>query len=288
MFKPGVAGLVVGLMALAVPQVLGTGYGWVQVAMGAALLALPLWVVIALPFAKIAATSLFDRLRRLRRDLRTRHRRRRIPRRGGVAPRARSAGRPPLAGAFVVVGMIACFGSIAHAPLAVMLMVAEMTGTLEMLAPAMVAVGLASAVVGDATIYENQLRNRTEAPAHRFRFGLPLLASLPVSEAMRPPRLVLHEDVAAREAHEQLAELGLPGTPVGDGDGTFQGSVDIDRLAAADPDQAVRSLTDGTVSAVPKDATWTRSSRSSRPITRRGCRCLMPNVGSSASSAPRI
>ena len=54
---------------------------------------------------------------------------------------------------FVIVAMIACFGSIAHAPLAVMLMVAEMTGSLEMLAPAMVAVGLATVVVGDQTIY---------------------------------------------------------------------------------------------------------------------------------------
>ena len=45
--------------------------------------------------------------------------------------------------------MMALFGSVAHAPLAVMLMVAEMTGNLSMLAPAMVAVGLATFVVGD-------------------------------------------------------------------------------------------------------------------------------------------
>ena len=156
---------------------------------------------------------------------------------------------------FVVVGMIACFGSIAHAPLAVMLMVGEMTGSLEMLAPAMVAVGLASVIVGDATIYESQLRNRTEAPAHRFRFGLPLLASLPISEAMRPARLVLGQDLAAREAHEQLVELGLPAAPVGDRDQIFLGSVDVDRLARADPDERVRALTDGSISAVPDDAT---------------------------------
>jgi len=45
----------------------------------------------------------------------------------------------------VIVGMMSLFGGIAHAPLAVMLMVAEMTGNLSMLAPAMVAVGISTA-----------------------------------------------------------------------------------------------------------------------------------------------
>ena len=51
---------------------------------------------------------------------------------------------------FVIVGMMALFGGIAHAPLAVMLMVAEMTGNLSLLAPAMVAVAISTALVGDA------------------------------------------------------------------------------------------------------------------------------------------
>ena len=40
-------------------------------------------------------------------------------------------GVPVSPAAFVIVGMMACFGSVAHAPLAVMLMVAEMTGNLS-------------------------------------------------------------------------------------------------------------------------------------------------------------
>ena len=255
MLKPALAGLLVGLVALAVPQVLGTGYGWVQTAMGSGILSLPLWLVIALPFAKIAATSLsigsggsggiFGPGMVIGGFL------------GGAVLRlvAGFPAVPHVPAPFVVVGMIACFGSIAHAPLAVMLMVAEMTGSLEMLAPAMVAVGIASAVVGDRTIYRAQLRNRVEAPAHRFRFGLPLLASLPVADAMRPPRLVLREDETIREAHDRLTELGLPGAPVEDGLGVFRGSVDVDRIASSDPDVLVRSLADGSVAAVPLDAT---------------------------------
>ena len=57
--KPALAGVVVGLMGLLIPGVLGTGYGWLQRAMTAdGLESMAIWVVIALPFAKIAATSL--------------------------------------------------------------------------------------------------------------------------------------------------------------------------------------------------------------------------------------
>ena len=48
-----------------------------------------------------------------------------------------------------------------------------------MLAPAMIAVGLATFVVGDRTIYRSQLATRADSPAHRFRFAMPLLAAVP-------------------------------------------------------------------------------------------------------------
>ena len=59
-----------------------------------------------------------------------------------------------------------------------MLMVAEMTGSLSMLAPAMIAVGLAWLIVrrSDDTIYRSQLRSRADAPAQRLLAGLPLLS----------------------------------------------------------------------------------------------------------------
>ena len=65
----------------------------------------------------------------------------------------------------MIVAMMALFGSIAHAPLAVMLMVAEMTDSLSMLAPAMLAIGIATLVVGDRSIYSSQIRSRADSPA---------------------------------------------------------------------------------------------------------------------------
>jgi CIC family chloride channel protein len=256
MFKPAVAGVLVGLLGLALPGSLATGYGWVQKAMGPGLLALSLWVVLVLPFAKILATSLsigsggsggiFGPGMVI----------------GGFVGAAAWRLLSPIAPAvphtpapFVIVGMVACFGSIAHAPLAVMLMVAEMTGTLELLAPAMVAVGLATLVVGDQTIYSGQLKSRAESPAHRFRFGLPLLASVPVKEVMSPPRLVLPPDTPTGVALERLRADGLIGAPIVDGDGTFQGSVDASRLIEQDRDNPVGDLAQVGPPAIPVEAT---------------------------------
>ncbi len=213
--KPAIGGLLVGLIGLLVPQALGMGYGWVQISMGSGLLSLPLWVIVLLPFAKILTTGLSigsggsggifgpgmviggmtgALLWRL-----SYH----------VLP-----GLPTTPGPFVIVGMMALFGGIAHAPLAVMLMVAEMTGNLSLLAPAMIAVSLAYLIVGNTTIYRSQLESRADSPAHRFQFTFPLLSTLLVRQAMVPVAVPLRENQTVAEAARLLAENDLRGAPV--------------------------------------------------------------------------
>ncbi|HEX5193649.1 MAG TPA: chloride channel protein [Solirubrobacteraceae bacterium] len=243
--RPAVGGILVGTLAIALPQVIGTGYGWIQKSLGHQLLGLPLWVVLALPFAKILATSLsigsggsggifgpgivigaftgaavWRLLAPIAPD---------VP--GGPAP-------------FVIVGMMATFGSICRAPLAVMLMVAEMTGSISALAPAMVAVGIATLIVRhfDATIYRSQLRSRADSPAHRLTHDLPLLGSLAVGDFIAPTRLVLAEHEPVREAIGKLAALRLPGAPVVDERGAFTGVVHVDALERAADDGGHASI----------------------------------------------
>ncbi len=87
---------------------------------------------------------------------------------------------------FVIIGMIGMFGGIAHAPLAVMLMVGEMTGNLSLLAPAMIVVAISTAIAGNNTIYRSQILDRASSPAHRVRMSFPLLSSLLVRDAVTP------------------------------------------------------------------------------------------------------
>jgi len=225
-FKPALAGVLVGLLGLAFPESLGTGYGWLQRGMGDGLPDVALWTILLLPLVKIATTSLsigsggsggifgpgmviggFVGLGMWR----ILH---------GVAP-----GMPDFPAPFMVVGMIACFGSVAHAPLGLMLMVAEMTGSLALLPPAMIAIGLAAVVVGDETIYQSQLRSRADAPSHRARFGLPLLGTTPVREVMRRPRLVIPAATPLDDARETIRAARLTRAPVTAADGRFVGVV---------------------------------------------------------------
>jgi CIC family chloride channel protein len=242
--RPALAGLAVGGIGLILPGALGTGYGWVQASFDrSVLLSLPLWVLLALPFVKILATSLSIGSGGS----------------GGIfgpgmvigALLGASAWRllEPVAPAmpvdpsgFVIVAMMALFGSIAHAPLAVMLMVAEMTDSLAMLAPAMLAIGLATLIVGERTIYASQLRSRAESPAHQFRFALPLMAAIPAGDAARAPRLVLAVTDLVGAVRERLAALGLPGAPVVNRDGSLRGVVDIEDLEDVEASRPVGEL----------------------------------------------
>jgi len=223
--KPTIGGVLVGLMGLAIPEALGMGYGWVQASMGSLLLSLPLWLVLALPFAKILSTSLSIGSGGS----------------GGIFGPGMVIGSmvgaslwrlsihtlpaiPDTPAPFVIVAMMALFGGIAHAPLAVMLMVAEMTGNLSLLAPAMVAVGLATIVVGKHTIYTSQLETRANSPAHRLRLSFPLLSTLVAREAILPmvKRLITPETSVA-DVEQVIAEEHRSGVVVRGADGTLAG-----------------------------------------------------------------
>jgi chloride channel protein, CIC family len=240
--KPGIGGLLVGLIGLFLPQALGMGYGWVQVSMGPGLLSLPLWVIIALPFAKIVTTGLSIGSGGS----------------GGIFGPGMVIGGmlgatvwrlcyhvlpgiPATPAPFVIVGMMALFGGIAHAPLAVMLMVAEMTGNLSMLAPAMIAVGIASILVGKATIYTSQVDTRADSPAHRLQLSFPLLSTLAVHQAMTTHPLRFSPEQTLAEAEQQLAQHIESGVPVVDQHGNLQGVLtmaDIQRIPLAERGQS--------------------------------------------------
>ncbi len=237
-FRPAVAGFAVGLLGIAMPAVLGTGYGYVQGALDREqLLSVPLWLVLVLPFAKILATSLsigsggsggiFGPGMVIGGFLGAGIWRLLEP----VAPAVPTDPAP-----FVIVAMMALFGSVAHAPLAVMLMVAEMTGNLAMLAPAMVAVGLATFVVGRRSIYRSQLATRADSPAHRYRFAMPLLAAVPVGDAARQPRAIVRPDETVGAARARLEAIGVPGAPVVGRGGSVVGLLDLEALTGT-PDE---------------------------------------------------
>lgn len=165
--KPVLGAFLIGVLIIALsylsPETMmvglasfGSGYGFVQMAMYNML---PLSVLILLPVAKTVTTSLTIGSGGS----------------GGVfAPGLAVGGFAggefgmflhlilpelvPLASvpAFVIVGMLALFGGISHAPIAIMIMVLEMTGDFSLFVPAMGAVAVAYMLIGKQTIFHEQ------------------------------------------------------------------------------------------------------------------------------------
>lgn len=81
--------------------------------------------------------------------------------------------------AFAIVGMMTFFGGISKAPLAVLVMAVEMTGSYQILAPAMISIFIAYVVTGKNNLYRSQVATRLDSPAHRDEFTQYLLENPP-------------------------------------------------------------------------------------------------------------
>ncbi|MFI2373657.1 chloride channel protein [Streptomyces sp. NPDC018964] len=163
---PAVAALFVGVLGLLVPGVLGTGYGLMEALTDRELVAdLPVLMLLAIPLAKIAGTALtvgsggsggiFGPCMVVGAGT------------GALAWRVGEALHLPSAGPlpYVVVGMAACLGPVANAPLGVLVMATEMVADASLLGPGMLAVLCASAVTGRTTLYRSQLERRPRKTA---------------------------------------------------------------------------------------------------------------------------
>jgi CIC family chloride channel protein len=162
--RPAAGGLAMGLLGVAVPQVIGGGYGWMQLAIDGRL---TLGTMLLLVAAKWIATSLSIGSGGS----------------GGVFAPSLYVG-AMLGGAwaafvhappapFIIVGMAAVFSGAAHVPIATLIMVTEMTGGYTLLVPAALAVVISyllqrrlSERLRYRSLYEAQVESRADSPAH--------------------------------------------------------------------------------------------------------------------------
>ena len=174
-WKPALGGLIVGLVGMFVPEALGTGYGWVELALAGSL-ALPLMLrllVVKVPLMSITIGSggsggVFGPTVVIGAML------------GGVAGWLVEHFAPGVqvsAAGFVLVGMAAVFAGAARTPISTLIMVAEMTGGYALIVPTMLANVLAFMIQRTLTagrkyptLYESQVESREDSPVHRGVF----------------------------------------------------------------------------------------------------------------------
>jgi CIC family chloride channel protein len=250
--KPAIGMLMVALIAVWLPQVMGGGYGWIQLMIEGQL---PLLILLLLIPAKILATSctissggsggvfapslviggvcgaLF----------------------ASVSARVAPAIAPPAA-ACVLVGMGGFFSGVAKVPIASLIMVAEMSGSYSLLVPMMLVTSVTFLLTRGVSIYEAQVPRRVDSPAHLGEFQIDVLQRLTVREVMDPARTVttVSPGTPFNQVLEIVAESEQHAFPVVGEDDIVQGVfsvTDVRRVMATPEVWSVLVASDLAVSA---------------------------------------
>ena len=221
--KPALGGLLLGLLAMMVPQVLGSGYGWVQAALYGKM---ALWVMLVVALAKILATSLtissggsggvFAPSLVIGAML------------GGTFGATAQILFPMLVQdprAYVLVGMAGFFAGVANAPIATLIMVSELTGNYSLLAPLMLVCVIAMVVMRKNSIYEQQVPCRFDSPAHLGDFIIDILEGVQVKTLSRKGKkpTLIPEEMTLPEILNKIAPAKTTYYPVVNGEGLMTG-----------------------------------------------------------------
>jgi CIC family chloride channel protein len=228
--KPALGGLLLGGLATLVPQVLGSGYGWVQAALYGEV---ALWVMLVIGLAKIMATSLTISSGGS----------------GGVFAPSLVIG-AMLGGAFgataetlfpalvqdprayVLVGMAGFFAGVANTPIATLIMVSELTGNYGLLAPLMLVCVVAMIALRRNTIYEKQVKGRFDSPAHLGDFVVDVLEGVQVADLAdqgREPTLI-PESLPLPDILQRIATAEAAYYPVVDSQGQMTGIFSVNDI----------------------------------------------------------
>ena len=176
----GLGGLLVGCMGIVFPHVLSGGYGWVEIAI---LGELSILTMLLLLMGKTVATSvtigsemsggmfapaLFVGGMS-----------------GGIVGKVCANYFPNMVsqpGGYVLVGMAAFFAGVGSAPVGPFILVCELTQDYGLLAPLMLASAVCIFLTQKISLYENQMENKFESPAHAGELFADILQNHKVQE----------------------------------------------------------------------------------------------------------
>lgn len=212
MWATGIGGLMMGLMGMFFPQVLSGGYGWLEMAMMGEI---PILMMLAIIMGKTVATSMtigsgmsggmFAPALFVGGMT------------GGIVGQVANRFYPDIAtqpGGYVLVGMAAFFAGVANAPIGPLIMVCELTQGYGLLAPLMLASALCIVLGRNFSLYEHQVDNKFESPAHIEDSTINILEQLQVDNYFKPGRVTTLEEgttlIALRDIIANTNELYFP------------------------------------------------------------------------------
>lgn len=226
MWATGLGGLTMGLFGIAYPQVLSGGYGWLELAiLGQMPLAAMCWIILGKTVATsvtigsgmsggMFAPALFVGGMS-----------------GGIVGKLGHKFFPDIVtqpGAYILVGMAAFFAGVANAPIGPLVMVTELTQGYGLLAPLMLASAICIVLSRSTSLYEHQVENKFESPAHMEDTTINILEQLHVSDVFKPSKVVtLEKNTTLRALTDIIANTNQFYFPVKDEDGDYIGMLSI-------------------------------------------------------------
>jgi CIC family chloride channel protein len=144
----------------------------------------------------------------------------------------------PEPAACVMVGMGGFFAGVAKVPFASVIMVMEMTGSYGLLVPSLLVAAIAYiALPSRVSLYENQVRSRTDSPAHLGSYAIEVLRKSRLDESWSPPAdrpvVSVGEDAPLSSLVDLASQAGQNLYPVVDRDGRLVGELSVEFLRAA-------------------------------------------------------
>ncbi|MUN28946.1 chloride channel protein [Sulfuracidifex metallicus] len=230
--SPTIGGIIMGGIGILFPEVIGKGYGWIDLAEFQDLTKfsssspLPfILILLFLPFAKIIATDLtvgsggsggifapglvigaFAGL-----DL-------------GLIFNKITPTVVPYVAPVVVIGMVSFLAGSVKVPLSAIILVTEITDSIQLLPGTMIAVAISYIVSGRYSLIEGLPESRKESPVHSAEFEVPLLEKIRVRECHLDETSVREDDQIERVLRI-TKEKGLRSVPVTDDNNNFVGVI---------------------------------------------------------------
>ncbi len=180
--KPAIGGLCTGIIGFFLPLTLSFGYGYAQLALFGEL---TLTALLLLAFGKIVTTSftigsggsggVFGPSIVIGGAM------------GGAVGKVFHGIMPGIVShpeAFVVVGMAGFFTAAANAPISTVIFVSEMTNSYQLLLPSLFVCSISYLIARKWSIYEKQVKNRVDSPAHAGEFMVDILQMLKIQNLM--------------------------------------------------------------------------------------------------------
>lgn len=144
---------------------------------------------------------------------------------------------------FVIVGMTGFFAGAAKTPISTIIMVSEMTGSYQLLLPAMWVCGITTVLSPRVGIYRSQVQNRAASAAHAGEYQVALLEQMRVSDIFRPGATrTVRFDAPLAEVLRTIAESEDDYFPVVDEAGRFVGIFSAHDVRAYTYDETIHRL----------------------------------------------